>query len=202
MALLQRLPHFSRKPLLTELDIGSHSIKLVRLQARQGGYQLANLGVMPLPTRSIADHTSVDEGSAEGEGRRGHESAHRCWARADRGQRRDAISARRRQRRTPLSCSSRKRRKAKEKNEKFKTEDRVHCVAPAIYMEGSKLDCGVKANLDFVASRGTLLDLLEKDRRAKAKYEECSHAERPKAEPRGAAAVRVPLGIASSFRRQ
>ena len=63
MALLQRLPHFGRKPLLTGLDIGSHSIKLVRLKARQGSYQLVNFGVMPLPPRSIVDHTSMDEGS-------------------------------------------------------------------------------------------------------------------------------------------
>ena len=53
--------------------------------------------------------------------------------------------------------------KAREKAEKFKTEGRVHCVAPAIYTEGSNLDRVVKANIDFVASRGTLLDLLEKD---------------------------------------
>ena len=63
MALLQRLPHFGRKPLLTGLDIGSHSIKLVRLKARQGSYQLVNFGVMPLPPRAIVDHTSMDEGS-------------------------------------------------------------------------------------------------------------------------------------------
>ena len=63
MALLQRLPRIGRKPLLTGLDIGSHSIKLVRLKARQGGYQLVNFGVMPLPARAIVDHTVRDEGS-------------------------------------------------------------------------------------------------------------------------------------------
>ena len=63
MALLQRLPRVGRKPLLTGLDIGSHSIKLVRLKARQGGYQLVNFGVMPLPARAIVDHTVRDEGS-------------------------------------------------------------------------------------------------------------------------------------------
>lgn len=63
MALLQRLPRFGRKPLLTGIDIGSHSIKLVRLKARQGGYQLVNFGVMPLPARVSIDHTSMDEGS-------------------------------------------------------------------------------------------------------------------------------------------
>lgn len=63
MALLQRLPYFGRKALLTGIDIGSHSIKLVRLKARQRGYQLANFGVMPLPARAIVDHTIMDEGS-------------------------------------------------------------------------------------------------------------------------------------------
>ena len=63
MALLQRLLDFGRRPLLTGLDIGSHAIKLVRLKARQGGYQLVNFGVMPLPPRAIVDHTITDEGS-------------------------------------------------------------------------------------------------------------------------------------------
>ena len=48
---------------------------------------------------------------------------------------------------------------AREKAEKFKKEGRVHCVAPAIYTEGSKLDQVVKANVDFIASRGTLHNL-------------------------------------------
>lgn len=63
MALLQRFLRLGRKPLLTGLDIGSHSIKLVRLKARQDGYQLVNFGVMPLPARAIVDHTILDEGS-------------------------------------------------------------------------------------------------------------------------------------------
>lgn len=63
MALLQRFPYFGRRPLLTGLDIGSHSIKLVRLKARQRGYQLVNFGVMPLPARATVDHTITDEGS-------------------------------------------------------------------------------------------------------------------------------------------
>lgn len=63
MALLQRLSRFRCKPLLTGLDVGSHSIKLVRLKARQGGYQLVNFGVMPLPVRTGVDHTRMDEGS-------------------------------------------------------------------------------------------------------------------------------------------
>ena len=63
MTLLQRLPRLGRKPLVTGLDIGSHSIKLVRLKARQDGYQLVNFGVMPLPARAAVDHTTTDEGS-------------------------------------------------------------------------------------------------------------------------------------------
>ena len=63
MTLLQRLLDFGRKPLLTGLDIGSHAIKLVRLKARQRGYQLVNFGVMPLPARAIVDHTIMDAGS-------------------------------------------------------------------------------------------------------------------------------------------
>ena len=63
MALLQRFRHVGRKPLLTGLDIGSHSIKLVRLKARSGGYQLVNFGIMPLPARAVVDHTILDEDS-------------------------------------------------------------------------------------------------------------------------------------------
>lgn len=56
-----------------------------------------------------------------------------------------------------------KTKKAREKAEKFKKEGRVHCVAPAIYTEGSKLEHVVKANIDFIASRAMLHDMLEKD---------------------------------------
>ena len=55
-----------------------------------------------------------------------------------------------------------KTRKARERAEKFKKEGRVHCITPANYTEGSKLDRVVKANIDFIASRGTLHGLLEK----------------------------------------
>lgn len=54
-------------------------------------------------------------------------------------------------------------RKAREKAEKFKTEGRVHYVAPAIYTEGSRLDRVMKANIDFIASRAALHDMLGKD---------------------------------------
>ena len=55
-----------------------------------------------------------------------------------------------------------KTKNAREKAEKFKREGRVHCTAPAIYTENSKLDRVIKANIDFIASRGTLHGLLEK----------------------------------------
>ena len=64
IALLQRLPHIGRKPLLTVLDDGSHSTKPVRLKARRGGYQLGNFGVIPLPARATADHTIRNAGRA------------------------------------------------------------------------------------------------------------------------------------------
>ena len=57
MALLQRLPHIGRKPLLTGLDSAAIRSNMVRLKARQGGCRLVNFGVMPLPARSIVDHT-------------------------------------------------------------------------------------------------------------------------------------------------
>ena len=52
---------------------------------------------------------------------------------------------------------------ARKKAEKFKREGRVHCIAPAIYTENSKLDRVVKANINFIASRDALHGLLEKD---------------------------------------
>ena len=64
----------------------------------------------------------------------------------------------------PIIVFKPKTGKAREKAEKFKTEARVHHVAPAIYTEGSKLDRVVKANIDFGHHMGhALLDLLEKN---------------------------------------
>ena len=54
-----------------------------------------------------------------------------------------------------------KTRNARKSAEKFRTDGRVHCVAPAIYTEGSKLDLIVKANIDFIASRHMLYNLFE-----------------------------------------
>lgn len=54
---------FRRKNLLVGIDIGTHSIKLVRLKARGKGYQLLNFGIMPLRPEAIADNAILDEGS-------------------------------------------------------------------------------------------------------------------------------------------
>jgi len=51
---------FSRKNLLTGIDIGTHSIKLVRLKQHGRGYQLLNFGIMPLRPESIVDGMIVE----------------------------------------------------------------------------------------------------------------------------------------------
>ncbi len=56
-----------------------------------------------------------------------------------------------------------KTRGAKEKAEKLKRQGRVHSITPANYTEGSRLDRTIRANIDLIASRGMLRDLLEKD---------------------------------------
>ena len=48
--------------------------------------------------------------------------------------------------------------------DKYKKDGRVHCVVPAIYTGGGKLDRVVKASIDSIASGGALLGLLEKER--------------------------------------
>src|SRR5215467_6808736 len=44
-----------RKKLLVGIDIGTHSIKIVRLKQKGKGYQLLNFGVMPLRPEAIVD---------------------------------------------------------------------------------------------------------------------------------------------------
>ena len=44
-----------RKKLLVGIDIGTHSIKVVRLKQRGKGYQLLNFGVMPLRPEAMVD---------------------------------------------------------------------------------------------------------------------------------------------------
>src|SRR3989304_2731856 len=42
---------------LVGLDIGTHSIKLVRLKKGKKGFELLNFGIMPLPPETIVDET-------------------------------------------------------------------------------------------------------------------------------------------------
>jgi type IV pilus assembly protein PilM len=51
------------KKLLVGIDIGTHSIKLVKLKARGKSYQLLNFGIMPLRPETIVDNAIIDEGS-------------------------------------------------------------------------------------------------------------------------------------------
>ena len=44
-----------RKKLLVGIDIGTHSIKVVRLKQRGKGYQLLNFGIMPLRPEVVVD---------------------------------------------------------------------------------------------------------------------------------------------------
>src|SRR5229473_6271474 len=44
-----------RKRLLVGIDIGTHSIKVVRLKQKGKGYQLLNFGIMPLRPEAIVD---------------------------------------------------------------------------------------------------------------------------------------------------
>lgn len=42
------------------LDIGTHSIKLVEVEETKKGYQLLNIGIIPLPQETIVDGTIMD----------------------------------------------------------------------------------------------------------------------------------------------
>ena len=44
-----------RRKLLVGIDIGTHSIKVVRLKQKGKGYQLLNFGIMPLRPEAIVD---------------------------------------------------------------------------------------------------------------------------------------------------
>lgn len=54
---------FLRNKPLVAIDIGSHSIKLIKLKKSGKTYHLQNFGVMPLPPGSIVDGTVMDAGS-------------------------------------------------------------------------------------------------------------------------------------------
>ena len=49
-----------RKRLLVGIDIGTHSIKVVRLKQKGRGYQLLNFGIMPLRPETIVDGNIAD----------------------------------------------------------------------------------------------------------------------------------------------
>lgn len=50
----------SRRKLLVGMDIGTHSIKVVRLKSKGKGYQLLNFGIMPLRPETVIDGNIVD----------------------------------------------------------------------------------------------------------------------------------------------
>ena len=54
---------FSKRKETVGIDIGSNSIKLVHLKRVKGAYQLANLGILPLPAEAIVDNTIMDSSS-------------------------------------------------------------------------------------------------------------------------------------------
>lgn len=51
---------FSKKKELLGIDVGSSSIKLVQLKEIKGGYELASLGISPLPSEAIVDNAIMD----------------------------------------------------------------------------------------------------------------------------------------------
>lgn len=54
---------FSSKKDLIGIDVGSSSVKLVRLRESRGNYQLVNIGVLPLAPETIVDNTIMDSNS-------------------------------------------------------------------------------------------------------------------------------------------
>jgi type IV pilus assembly protein PilM len=54
---------FQKKKDVVGIDIGSSSVKLVQLKQQKGGYQLVNVGLMPLPPESIVDNALMDSTS-------------------------------------------------------------------------------------------------------------------------------------------
>ena len=54
---------FSKKKDIVGVDIGSSAVKLVQLRQIKGGYQLAHVGILPLPAEAIVDNTLMDSSS-------------------------------------------------------------------------------------------------------------------------------------------
>jgi len=51
---------FSSKKDLVGIDVGSSSVKLVKLRESRGNYQLINVGILPLAAETIVDNTIMD----------------------------------------------------------------------------------------------------------------------------------------------
>jgi len=54
---------FQRKKEILGIDIGSSSVKLVQLKPQKSGYNLINLGILPLPPEAIVDNALMDSSS-------------------------------------------------------------------------------------------------------------------------------------------
>jgi type IV pilus assembly protein PilM len=54
---------FTTKKDIVGVDIGSSAVKLVQLRELKGGYQLQNIGILPLPAEAIVDNTLMDSSS-------------------------------------------------------------------------------------------------------------------------------------------
>jgi hypothetical protein len=52
---------------------------------------------------------------------------------------------------------------ARGKAEQYRKDGRIHCVVPASYTDGSKMDQVVKAYIDSVSARSTLAGLFGED---------------------------------------
>jgi len=51
---------FKKSKDILGIDIGSSAIKLVQLREHKGGYQLVNIGLVPLPPEAIVDNSLMD----------------------------------------------------------------------------------------------------------------------------------------------
>jgi type IV pilus assembly protein PilM len=51
---------FAKKKDLIGIDIGSTSVKLVKLKGTIGNYEIENIGIAPLPSEAIVDNTLMD----------------------------------------------------------------------------------------------------------------------------------------------
>ena len=54
---------FTKNKDIVGVDIGSSAVKLVQLRELKGGYQLLNVGILPLPAEAIVDNTLMDSSS-------------------------------------------------------------------------------------------------------------------------------------------